>query len=136
MCSCKPTNVIDASNNTTPVPKPRSKQLAEGCLSQIQLYQTPVEAATDALDMKLVQGAKDETSLQPLMTGLEKAMEDFSNALRPIRALLETVLAISLRSYHGVLDNRPSKNLDASKAEPDPSKGNGSKKAKNKNKTQ
>ena len=76
------------------MPKPRSKQLGDGYLSQIKLYQAPVEAATDALDMKLVQGAKDEASLQPLMTQLEKAMEDFANALRPIRALFETLLAV------------------------------------------
>ena len=28
------------------------------------------------------------------MTQLEKAMEDFANALRPIRALFETLLAV------------------------------------------
>lgn len=78
------------------MPKPRSKELADGYLSQIQLYRTPVEAATDALDMKLVQGAKDETSLQPLMNSLDKAMEEFGNAMRPIRTLLETMLAVSL----------------------------------------
>ena len=53
-----------------------------------------MQAATDALDMKLIEGAKDEASLQPLMAHLDKAMEEFATAMRPIRSILETLLHI------------------------------------------
>ncbi|CAE7919828.1 F5, partial [Symbiodinium necroappetens] len=71
-----------------------SKQLAEGYVSQLKHYQGPIEAATDALDMKLIEGCKDEKSLQPLMTVLDTAVENYTTAVRPIRALFETLPAI------------------------------------------
>ncbi|CAE7426321.1 F5 [Symbiodinium microadriaticum] len=71
-----------------------SKQLADGYTSQIELYQGPVQAATDALDMKLIEGAKDEASLQPLMAHLDKAMEEFATAMRPIRSILMLALVV------------------------------------------
>ncbi|CAE7197317.1 F5 [Symbiodinium sp. CCMP2592] len=69
-----------------------SKELADGYLSQITLYQGPVDIATDALDMKLIEGAKDEASLKPLMEALDAALEDFATALRPIKAIFATLL--------------------------------------------
>lgn len=61
--------------------------MASGYISQIRLYQAPMEAATEALDWRLVEGAKDEAALLPLVQTLEKAVESYTNAVRPIKAL-------------------------------------------------
>ena len=71
--------------------------MGDGYLSQIKLYQAPVEAATDALDMKLVQGAKDEASLQPLMTQLEKAMDNLYRIQLHLRLRLTPARAMDPR---------------------------------------
>ncbi|CAE7783923.1 F5, partial [Symbiodinium necroappetens] len=65
----------------------KSETLASGYISQIRLYQAPMEAATEALDWRLVEGAKDEAALLPLVQTLEKAVESYTNAVRPIKAL-------------------------------------------------
>lgn len=66
---------------------PRSPQLADGYVSQIQLYRKPMEAATEALDWKMISGSKDEATLDPLCKSLDKAIENLGTALRPIKAL-------------------------------------------------
>ena len=64
--------------------------MAEGYISQIKLYQEPLEKATEALDWKLVEGTKDEGTLQPLVNHLDKAVESYASAVRPIKALFVT----------------------------------------------
>ncbi|CAE7699681.1 F5 [Symbiodinium sp. CCMP2592] len=66
----------------------KSEALAQGYISQINLYKDPLEKATEALDWKLVEGTKDEASLAPLVTSLEAAVESYASAVRPIKGLL------------------------------------------------
>ena len=52
-----------------------------------------MEAATEALDWRLVEGAKDETSLKPLVEEVDKVMDLYGAAIRPIRALFNVTLS-------------------------------------------
>ncbi|CAE7753564.1 Rrbp1 [Symbiodinium sp. CCMP2592] len=76
-----------------------SGDLAKGYISQIHLYQSPMEKATEALDWKLVEGVKDEATLAPLVTTLDTAVENYGNAIRPIKALFVAQLHNCLRPW-------------------------------------
>ena len=46
-----------------------------------------MDAATESLDWKMISGSKDEATLEPLVKDLDKAIEDYNTALKPIKAL-------------------------------------------------
>ncbi|CAE7355079.1 unnamed protein product, partial [Symbiodinium necroappetens] len=79
-------------------------QLADGYISQIQHYRTPVDAAIEALDWKMISGFKDEATLDPLAKKLDKAIEDYNNALKPVKALFEISYASAQRVAHAAVE--------------------------------
>ncbi|CAE7780220.1 unnamed protein product [Symbiodinium sp. CCMP2592] len=90
------------------VPEPAlrkmSSQLSEGYISQIQLYRKPMEDATETLDWKVISGAKDAATLEPLVKALDKAIEDYNNALKPIKGLFELTYASAQRVAHAAVE--------------------------------
>ncbi|CAE7852795.1 unnamed protein product [Symbiodinium microadriaticum] len=87
-----------------PTKRKVSPQLAEGYVSQIRLYQQPIETATEALDWKMISGSKDEATLEPLVRVLDKAIENYASALRPIKALFELSYASAQRVAHAAVE--------------------------------
>ena len=58
-----------------------------GYISQIDFHLAPVQHATDALDMKCVEGSKDEATLKPFMETLQSAIDDYGAAIKAIKTL-------------------------------------------------
>jgi len=82
-----PIPLISKIPKPKPVCMPRSPQLAEGYVSQIQLYLKPIQTATEALNWTINTGTKKEKTLLPVATNHDKAVENYTNALKPIKAL-------------------------------------------------
>ncbi|CAE7662995.1 unnamed protein product, partial [Symbiodinium sp. CCMP2456] len=68
--------------------KPKaSAKMIDGYLSQIDFHMAPVQNATEALDMKCVEGSKDEKTLKPMMETLQSAIDDYTAAIKAIKTL-------------------------------------------------
>ncbi|CAE7797161.1 fhaB [Symbiodinium sp. CCMP2456] len=65
----------------------KSQLMAEGYISQIDFHISPVQEKTDALDMKCVEGAKEEAQLKPLVDDLGKAIDNYGVAIKAIKTL-------------------------------------------------
>ena len=61
--------------------------MAEGYLSQIDFHIVPVQEKTDALDMKCVEGVKEEAQLKPLVDDVSKAIDNYGVAIKAIKTL-------------------------------------------------
>ncbi|OLP73239.1 hypothetical protein AK812_SmicGene47597 [Symbiodinium microadriaticum] len=64
-----------------------SQLMAEGYMSQIDFHIAPVQQKTDALDMKCVEGIKDEAVLKPFVDDLSKAIDSYGIAIKAIKTL-------------------------------------------------